>query len=369
MLKRIAAAVAALLLLPAVSVKASSPPDLSAVSAILMDAESGRVLFEKNAHEERAIASITKLMTALVAAESGHDPSEMVTVRPEWTGIEGSSIYLQPGEVVSFETLLYGLLLNSGNDAAVALSAFCSGSVDAFVGQMNQYARKLGMLHTHFSNPNGLSEAGHYSTAYDMVLLARACINNDLVAKITATKSIKLGTRTFSNHNKLLWYYKDCTGMKTGFTEAAGRTLVSSAQRNGQTLIAVTLNAPDDWNDHASLLDYGFEKFPRKILCNAETLFFQVPLHGSLKRFMPANVDSCVYYPLTEGEHVRSRIEVDVPVKTPVKKGEYLGTLSFYLGDSLIGETQVIASEVAFHDIADSKTNKEHLRLFLKKIT
>ena len=361
MLKRIAAAVVALLLLPAVSVKASSPPELSAVSAILMDAESGRVLFEKNAHEERAIASITKLMTALVAVESGHDLAEKVIVRPEWTGIEGSSIYLRAGETVTFETLLYGLLLNSGNDAAVALSVFCGGSVDAFVNRMNRYAQKLGMMHTHFINPNGLSEEGHYSTAYDMALLARACSENDLVAGIAATKSITFGTRTFSNHNKLLWRYEGCIGMKTGFTEAAGRTLVSSARRNGQTLIAVTLNAPDDWNDHVALFDYGFGNFVSNALCAGGTVFRMVPVKGSLIRFVPVVAERSLSYPLANGEQVRQSIVLDYPIHAPIKAGERLGKLSFYLGETLIGETDLVAGRTVCCDVFKPKTVWEKL--------
>lgn len=361
-MKRIAAAVAALLMIPAVSVKASSPPKLSAVSAVLMDAESGRVLFEQNAHEERAIASITKLMTALVAAESGHTLAEKITVRPEWTGIEGSSIYLRSGEQVTLETLLYGLLLNSGNDAAVAVAAHCAGSVEVFVEQMNQYAHKLGMKHSHFTNPNGLSEEGHYSTAYDMALLARACCENQVVAAIAATKSITLGTRTFTNHNKLLWRYEGCIGMKTGFTEAAGRTLVSSARRNGQTLIAVTLNAPDDWNDHAALFDYGFENFTPKVLCEGGTVFRQVPVRGSLVRFVPAVVECSLSYPLANGEQVQQSITLDYPLSAPIKAGERLGKLSFYLDEALSAETDLIAGQTVYCDMFKPQTMWERLR-------
>lgn len=360
-----AAAVAALLLIPAVSVKASGPPELSAASAILMDAESGRVLFEQNANEERAIASITKLMTALVAAESGHDAAEEVTIRPEWTGVEGSSIYLRAGETVTLETLLYGLLLNSGNDAAVAVAAHCAGSVEDFVEQMNQCAVRLGMEHTHFSNPNGLSEDGHYSTAYDMALLARACSKNEVVAGIAATKSITLGTRTFTNHNKLLWRYEGCTGMKTGYTEAAGRTLVSSAERNGQTLIVVTLNAPNDWSDHASLFDYGFETFPRQVLCTANKVFRQVPVQGSLTRLVPAVTARTLHFPLTVQEQVRAKVTLAYPVDAPVEKGTVLGKLSFYLDEMLIGETELHAGRTVYRQTVAPQTFLERLQELL----
>lgn len=350
-MKRFAAVLAALLLIPAVSVKASSPPELSAVSAVLMDAESGRVLFEKNAHEERAIASITKLMTALVAVESGHDLTQQVTVRPEWTGVEGSSIYLRPGETVTLETLLYGLLLNSGNDAAIAVASYCAGDVDSFVQRMNQRAKSLGMEHTHFANPNGLSQEGHYSTAYDMALLAKACCRNDVVAEIVGTRTISLGGRTFVNHNKLLWRYEGCIGMKTGYTEAAGRTLVSGAQRNGRTLIAVTLNAPDDWNDHAALYDFGFETYSGQILCSSGQTVCSVPVQGSLIRFVPALSQQTVSYPLANGEQPRQSIALDHPLGAPIKAGDRLGRLSFYLGENRIGETDLIAGQAVCSNV------------------
>ena len=354
-MKRIAAVLAALLLIPAVSVKAYGPPELSAASAILMDAESGRVLFEKNAREERAIASITKLMTALVAVECGHDLTEQVTVRPEWTGMEGSSIYLRPGETVTLETLLYGLLLSSGNDAAIAVASCCAGDVESFVKQMNLRAKSLGMEHTHFVNPNGLSEEGHYSTAYDMALLARACCQNNIVAEIVETKTISLGTRTFVNHNKLLWRYEGCFGMKTGYTEAAGRTLVSCARKNGQTLIAVTLNAPDDWNDHVSLYDYGFEGYPVQTLCTDGQAICTVPVQGSLVPFVPALSKETVIYPLANGEQPQQTITLDYPVDSPIKAGERLGRLSFYLDEKLIGETDLIAGQAVCRNVCKTK--------------
>ena len=357
MKRLIAACLAALLLIPAVSAEASgSPPGLSAVSAILVDGESGRVLFEKNAHEERAIASITKLMTALVAVESAASLEEEVSILPEWTGIEGSSIYLRAGETVPFKTLLYGLLMASGNDAAVAVAGHCAGTVDAFVERMNARAADLGMEHTHFTNPNGLSEEGHYSTAYDMALLARACCNNETVAEIVATKSITLGTRTFTNHNKLLWRYEGCTGMKTGYTELAGRTLVSSARRDGQTLIAVTLCAPNDWADHAALFDYGFETFSPNVLCTEGREFRRVPVQGGLVPFVSAVTAEGVSFPLMEEEQIRAQVTLPTSVEAPVKEGAVLGKLSFYQGEALIGETDLIAAKSVNREAAESRS-------------
>ena len=173
-------------------------PTLSASSAVLMDRESGRVLYEKNAGERRSIASITKLMTALVAVELHPDLSSTVTVEREWTGAEGSSMYLKPGEELSLEALLYGLLLSSGNDAALAIAGYCAGDVESFVAEMNKKAAQLGMNDTHFANPNGLDDPQHYSTAYDMALLARAVLEQEELRAIASTRSIFIAGRSLT---------------------------------------------------------------------------------------------------------------------------------------------------------------------------
>ena len=258
-----ALAAAALLTLPA-----SAAPSHSAAAAVVMDAGSGRVLYEYNAHEPRLIASITKLMTALVAVESTPDLTAVVTVDGAWLeGAEGSSIYLAPGDQLTLETLLYGMLLESGNDAAMVVAGYCAGDVDTFVEWMNLRAADLGMADSHFENPSGLNAEGHCSSAYDMALAAQACLEHEVIARIVATKSITLEGRTFYNHNKLLSLYDGCVGMKTGYTQLAGRTLVSCAQRGEQRVIVVTLGDPNDWEDHMALLDYAFGTWPlREIL-------------------------------------------------------------------------------------------------------
>ena len=242
-MKRLLAAAAALLLCLNILPTAHGM-GTSAGSAILMEAESGRVLYEQDADRPRLIASVTKLMTALVALESGHPLEEKVVIREEDTRTEGSSLYLRPGEELRLETLLYGLLLQSGNDAALAVARHCGGTVENFVAQMNLRAARLGMEHSRFANPSGLNAEGHCSTARDLALLARACLKNETLAAIAATRSVTLEGRSFVNHNKLLWRYEGCVGLKTGYTEKAGRTLVSAAEREGMTLIAVTLDDP-----------------------------------------------------------------------------------------------------------------------------
>ena len=276
----------------------------SASSAILMEAESGRVLYEQNAHEERLIASITKLMTALVALESGHDLEETVTVGEACTRAEGSSLYLRPGEEISLKGLLYGVMLRSGNDAALAVAEHCGGSVEEFVGRMNEKAAQLGMVNSHFANPNGLNAEGHYSSAYDMALLARACLENEALAEIAATKSATVDGRVLTNHNKLLWQYEGCIGLKTGYTEKAGRTLVSAARRGGMTLIAVTLNDPDDWRDHTALLDYGFSTYAPVTLTEEGKAVARRPVSGSLVPFVEIQAAETVRIPVCEEDKI-----------------------------------------------------------------
>ena len=229
---------------------------LSATAAILLDADTGEVLYEKNADREMLIASTTKLLTALVALECAPLQKE-ITVTADHM-VEGSSMYLKPGETVTAEALLYGLLLCSGNDAALALAEDCCGSVDAFVEQMNRKAAQLGMSDTSFANPNGLDDDTHFSTAHDMACLAACAVQDPAFVRICSTVQARVGGRTMSNHNRLLREIDGCVGLKTGYTQAAGRTLVSCVKRDGRTLVAVTLCDGNDWADHKALYAYGF---------------------------------------------------------------------------------------------------------------
>lgn len=229
--------------------------EVSATACVLMDADTGLVLYRKNEDQRMLIASVTKLMTALVVLEQG-EVDETVTVTAAHMA-EGSSMYLHVGEKLTLEELLYGLLLCSGNDAALALTE-CAGGVEPFVALMNEKAAALGMKNTHFANPNGLDDEEHYSTAYDMALLACAAANEPTLRRIASTRTAAIGGRTLTNHNKLLSRMDGCIGLKTGYTKAAGRTLVSCAEREGHRLVAVTLRDGNDWNDHEMLYDRGF---------------------------------------------------------------------------------------------------------------
>ena len=340
---------------------AAEAPAVSAASAVLLDADSGRILYARNENEERAIASITKLMTALVAAEYLDDLSQTITIQKAWTGIEGTSLYLKAGEEISLETLLYGLLLHSGNDAAVALAAHCAGDVETFVGWMNQRARDLGMTGTHFSDPNGLGDEDHYSTALDMARLGAACLKNPVVSQIVATKSIVLEGRSFTNHNKLLWQYEGCTGMKTGYTRQAGRTLVSSAERDGQKLVCVTLNDGNDWADHKALLDYGFETYPRQVLAEEGGTLRRMTVEESLLRQVPVVARETVAYPLKEGEQVTAKIQLPKTARAPVTQGEIAGTVTFYKGERQVGRTYLVWGKSAGQDVISQDSPRSPL--------
>ena len=344
--------------------QAAEAPAVSAASAVLMDGEPGRVLYARDENTPRPIASTTKLMTALVAAEYLEgDLSRSVTIRREWTGIEGTSLYLKPGEEISLKTLLYGLLLHSGNDAAVALAAICGGNVETFVGWMNQRAQDLGMTHTHFSDPNGLGDENHYASALDMARLGAACLQNPTVAEILATRTITLEGRQLTNHNKLLWQYEGCTGMKTGYTRQAGRTLVSSAERDGQKLICVTLNDRDDWADHKALLDYGFSAFPRQVLAEKGEVLGRVPVGDSLLHALPVAARETVAYPLGEGEEVTVKTDLPEAVPAPVVQGEIAGQVTFWVGQRQVGQTYLVWAGSASRDVVKKKLEEGALAL------
>ena len=334
----------------------------SASSAILMEAESGRVLYEYNAHEPRLIASITKLMTALVALESGCDLQEPVTVPTEAIGIEGSSLYLQTGEITTLEVLLYGMLLKSGNDAAVSVACLCGGTLEAFVDKMNQKAAELGMTNSHFENPHGLNAEGHYSSAYDMALLARACLENETLAQIVSTKYASFGTRSFRNHNKLLWNYEGCIGLKTGYTEKAGRTLVSAAEKDGMTLIAVTLNAPDDWNDHENLFDWGFQNYTMVEVTREGAVWGRLPVSGGLTSFVSAAASSSLRYPLKADDKPELGVRwTQERISAPVEQGSTLGTFYMTCNGETVAEIPLTATQPVHADLVPEEHGIERI--------
>ena len=345
------------------STTASAVGTLSAHSAILMDAATGQVLYEKNSHEKSLIASTTKIMTGLLAAESGR-LSETVIIPPEAVGIEGSSLYLKAGERLTVEQLLYGLMLHSGNDAAVALALHLSGNVEDFVDRMNEKAAELGLTETHFANPNGLDDEGNYGTAHDLAVLAAAALENEVFRQVVSTKTYTVGQRQLTNHNKLLWRYEGAMGVKTGFTKAAGRLLVSAAERQGRRpatrpscwstlerqgrrLIAVTINAPDDWNDHSKLLDDGFSRLTAHTALTDGTLLGSVPIVGGTAETVTCRVRGDLSCALLPEETPTVTICLPRMAFAPVRAGDTAGWVELRVGEAVLARTELIYDTAA----------------------
>lgn len=298
-----------------------SGPSVSAEAAVLMDQSSGRVLFSKNSSEKLPIASITKVMTAILAIESGK-LNRTFTVSREAVRAEGSSIYLKAGERIRLIDLVYGLMLRSGNDASVAIAEAVAGSTQGFALLMNEKAAELGMHDTHFMNPNGLDDPGHYSTATDMAALTRYAMRNTVFRKITGTHSYRVektnkeNARVFTNKNKMLRLYSNATGGKTGFTKKAGRTLISTASSGGLSLIVVTLNDSDDWQDHQRLFDWGFTNYHLAVVVHQGKLDADtVPFYRN-RLF----VQHSLILPLTENEASQVRKDLVLVSPDPEKK-------------------------------------------------
>ncbi len=252
---------------------AAARPSVSAESCILVHADTGRVLYEQDAHRQMLIASTTKLLTALVVLD--HCAlDESVVITADSAGMEGSSMYLRAGQTRTVEQLLYGLLLVSGNDAAMALALHVSGSAGDFAVLMNEKAAALGMTESHFMNPHGLDQEGHYSTAADLATLGVACLESAALLRILSARSYTVEDCVYLNHNKLLWRCQGCVGGKTGYTKAAGRSLVSLLSRDGLRLVCVTLGAPDDWSDHAALYDWACARWKWQRLDSAGSITF-----------------------------------------------------------------------------------------------
>lgn len=321
-----------------------APPDISAQSAALIDVESGRLLLEKNSTKRMRIASLTKIMTAIVAIEHGNI-NDLVKTSDNAYGKEGSSIYLKRGETLRLEDMLYGLMLRSGNDAAVAIAEHVGGSVEGFAHLMNEKARYIGMTQSHFTNPHGLDDSNnHYSTARDMALLTAYALRNPVFKKIVSTKVKNIPNqgekwdRRLLNKNKMLHMYQGADGVKTGYTKLAKRCLASSATRNGQQLAVIVLNAPDDWDDSAKWMDYGFSHYPKTELVkmkeavkvkdeeqSEKTYYairsFSYPLHAEEKEDIKKEVKFIDHKPMIEMK-LKNQVIGRVPLEASQKAEE-----------------------------------------------
>ena len=320
---------------------------ISAKSSIVICADTNQILYGENQHKKMGMASTTKIMTAIIALENGNT-TDMVTISANAANQEGSSVYLKPNDRVSLSDLLYALLLNSGNDAAMAIAEHIAKTPDAFAELMNEKATELECRNTHFENPSGLPHEGHYSTAYDMAIIMSYAIKNDEFAKIVGTKEHQIKTASgityLKNHNKLLWQYPDCIGGKTGFTKSCGRCFVSCAEKDGVTLICVTLDAPDDWNDHKNLLDYGFEKAEMTPIISRNEILCTRRIRGVRLNILSGND---VLIPLKNGRkrHLTLKINLNETINGDINYGTHLGTGDIYVGDFLAGKVDLISGQ------------------------
>ncbi len=329
-------------------VSASSPPDVSAKSAVLMVADTGEVVFEKNADERRSMASTTKIMTALLTIECA-TPQRMVITTPEMVNVEGTSMGLLAGDKVTFNDLVYGMLLASGNDAANTAAISIDGSIERFAVRMNKKAAQIGMKNTFFVTPSGLDNENHYSTAYDMALLACYALKNPDFREACSCVSAKLCygnkpyVRYLSNHNKLLKTYDGAIGIKTGFTKKSGRCLVSAAERNGVTLVCVTLSASDDWNDHKKLLDFGFENISFKsIECNLPDIHILGGESSELSLSLSKPINVPVF---SDAADVSLSFKLKNYDFAPIVKGDILGSVCVLLDGKPINTVDVVAAK------------------------
>lgn len=323
--------------------------NLSGESYILIDGDTGRVLMEENAHKKMPMASTTKIMTALVALEKGN-LNDRIRIDDDSVGVEGSSIYLKKGEIITLKDLIYGLMLRSGNDAAVAIGIHIGGTTEEFVNLMNSKAKSIGALNTSFANPNGLNDENHYSTAYDMALITKEAFKHDVFAEIVNSKSYTSNRNEnnyFYNKNKTLWEYEGGSGVKTGYTMASGRCLVSSASRNGLNLISVSLNARDWFNDNYKLFDYGFERYKSYLIFDKGQFMKKIKVSKANREYVNLIAENTLFYPLKEGE--KDNIKIDIQsledIELPISKGDVLGSVSVYLDGKLISRENLISKD------------------------
>lgn len=331
---------------------AANAPDIVGEAAILINNTNGQVLYEKNAHQRMYPASTTKTLTAIIALENS-TLSEKVTISKEACNVEGSAIGLQEGETIPMEDLLYALMLSSGNDAAIAIAQHIGGSVEHFVDLMNQKAAHLGATNSHFNNPNGLPDAEHYSTAYDLALISNYAMQNLEFRKIVSTEDNKIqrdhpeAQTNLSNHNKLLRRYEGAIGIKTGYTTAAGQCLIAAAKRDNRELIAVVLASVGTgiWDDTGILLDYGFDEFKSaSIIDTAQYVLDASVKHGESDTVPIITSRSFTYdFPRDMAQELKQEIVLNEPISAPIQANTKLGELVFFSAEQEIGRVDLIS--------------------------
>ncbi len=327
-------------------------PSISAKSAVAIEASTGRIIYEKDANVKMPMASTTKIMTAIVALEQNLlTDTVVVSNNAAWTG--GSSVDLKKDDEIELSELMYGLMLNSGNDAAVAIAEHTSGTVEEFAKLMNEKAKEIGALNTNFVTPHGLDSPKHYSTAYDMAIIAKYALNNLTIRKLVSTSHYTMNfkngkTKQLSNTNPLLSFYEGANGVKTGYTGLAGKCLVASAKRNDLEIIAVLLGDPSSKariNDSVKILDYCFNNYKLYDLKELYPLNFSIVLKKGTKTNIKPIYESSFILPLTESEknNLGVRKIIKENIIAPIEINEPLGTIQFIIGNDVIGEINILA--------------------------
>lgn len=327
-------------------------PNLTAKSAIVIEAKTGKIIYARDAQSRRYPASTTKMMTLIVALEKGN-LTDIVTASKAASETEGSSIWLEHDEKLTLEDLLYGVMLVSGNDATVAVAEHIAGSVPAFARLMTQKAHEIGADHTNFVNSSGLPDENHYSTAYDLAKIAAYGYKNPQFEKFVSAKekvipwAAKEFGRDLRNENRMLWLYEGGNGVKTGYTEAAGRCLVSAAKRDGVQLIAVVLDSEYMWNDSIALLDYGFSKIAKLKLYQQGDILQKIKVLAGEKDEVALTINSDIDVPIVNGDREHFKTIVDVPerVYANVEKGQKIGQVKILYKDTEIATQDLVATE------------------------
>ena len=344
---------ALLLLIPAPARAAQKQEEISAKAYALVEAGSGRLLLGKNEHDRLPMASTTKIMTALLILEAGEDLDQLIAVDQQAAGTEGSSLYLEAGERISLRDLLYGLMMKSGNDAAVALAIHMDGSVTAFADRMNRRAAELGCADTHFVNPNGLHDPDHYTSAYDLCRMAAAAMELPFFRELVSTERYTATTgdrvRTFQTKNKVLTRVEGGCGVKTGYTKKAGRCLCFAAQRAGMLLIGAALNAPDMWGDGKKLLDRGFSEYELCTFLAPGEIPDRIAVAGSTKKTLPVAAKEGILYPVRRDGRDEISLDIRLPdsVTAPVARSQELGEAILTVNGERVKAVPLIAREGA----------------------
>ena len=327
--------------------------DIASKYAVVIDFDTGRVLYEKNAYEKSAMASLTKMMTSILLVENCK-MDELIEVPAEATWIGGSEVGLKKGDKVSTKSLLYGMMLPSGNDAAYTAGLHVGGTIDNFAKMMIKKAKEIGAVNTSFANPHGLDNENHYSTAYDMALITRYALHNKYINEAVKTKTATLNfgsvTKTLSNTNRLLKQYSNIDGVKTGFTNNADRCVIASQTQDGQRFISVILgatNTDDRFNNAKQILDECFKRYKKKDISNLLNFYINIPANKANVSSYERKISDSLSLPLTDEEYKKIYIKQDIikSIEPPMEIGTKIGQIKLFVGEEEIYNKDILLEE------------------------